>query len=435
MWFAVLAVLGTTAGALLAYRGVRGAQQSEFEQRLERIASRAAAQIAPSDVRDPRVRSSVSAAYTALSTLIGPLPATADLLDAAIVDPSRVTLVDARQREELEGLPSALDSIARPTFDRAFAGRAAVSPPYERGHVARRAAVAPILDEHGVAGVVAIEAEAAYLPVLADLRRTLVLIALVSALAVAVLALLFARAAASGARLEQRLTRAENLAAMGRLTATLAHEIKNPLAIIRGSAERLGRLDAEARRMADYVVEEVDRLGKTVERYLQFARGDQAGEGAAAGERGDALGALDQTLDLLEGELRQRRVALERAGERPAEWVVALDNESLKQVYLNLILNALEAMPEGGTLSIAGALRGGRLELTLADTGSGIAPETLRRAGDPFFTTKAQGTGLGLFLTRRLVAGAGGQLEIRSTLGRGTACVLRWPRQKGAARS
>ena len=93
---------------------MRGALEREFESRLERIVRRAASQIAPADLRDPAVRSSESAPYTALQTLIGPLPATADLMDAAIVDSARVTLVDAREREEIEGLPSTLDSIARP---------------------------------------------------------------------------------------------------------------------------------------------------------------------------------------------------------------------------------------------------------------------------------------------------------------------------------
>ncbi|HTM57150.1 MAG TPA: ATP-binding protein [Candidatus Udaeobacter sp.] len=426
-------MLVTALGATFAYRGVRTALETEFESRLERIVRRAASQIAPADIRDPAVRSTESASYTALQTLIGPLPATADLVDAVIVDSARVTLVDAREREEIEGLPSVLDSLARPAFDRAFAGHAAVSTPYLRDHSVRRAAVAPIGDEHGHAlAVVAIEAEAAYLGALADLRHTLLLIALVSLLAITVLAALFIRVAASTARLERRLSRAENLAAMGRLTATLAHEIKNPLAVIRGSAERLGKLEPEARRMSDYVVEEADRLAKTVSRYLEFARG-----GVADGEAGDPIEALDQTLNLLDGEFRDRHVTVARSAvEAPAgrgSPRVALDRDSLKQVYLNLILNALEAMPDGGTLTVAAGEHAGKIEVALTDTGAGIPEETLRRIGSPFFTTKARGSGLGLFLTRRLVQSAGGELEIRSEVGRGTTCVVRWPRRKGGA--
>ena len=208
---------------------------------------------------------------------------------------------------------------------------------------------------------------------------------------------------------------------MGRLTATLAHEIKNPLAIIRGSAQRLSKLAPDARRMADNVVEETDRLSRTVGRYLQFARP------AGGGDRGDAVTALDATLALLEGEMAARQVEVHRA-ESPHEAEVPLDTESLRQVYLNLLLNALEAMPEGGRLDVAVSESRGKVEVTLADSGVGIAPQSMRELGQPFASTKAQGSGLGLFLTRRLLESAGGTLEIESTVGQGTRCTVRLPR-------
>ena len=107
-----------------------------------------------------------------------------------------------------------------------------------------------------------------------------------------------------------------------------------------------------------------------------------------------------------------------------------LDNESLKQLYLNLILNALDAMPKGGTLTVETAERPGRFEIVIADDGEGIPAGTLRRLGSPFFTTKASGSGLGLFLARRLAAAAGGDLRIRSEVGRGTTCAVRLPRRR-----
>ena len=307
------------------------------------------------------------------------------------------------------------------------AGDTAVSELYRRDGRLLRASFAPVRDSaDAVAGVVAIEAEASYVPMLAGLGRTMSLIALISVIAIALLAFFMIRAEWSAGRLERRLSRAENLAAMGRLTATLAHEIKNPLAIIRGSAERLKKLEPEAQRMADFVIEESDRLTKTVARYLQFARGRDD-----TTESGDAVAALDATLDLLEGEFKARHVRLERTADGPRPAPVALDNESLKQVYLNLILNAVEAMPEGGELRIGEVERHGRIEVSISDQGGGIPPETLARLGSPFYTTKAQGSGLGLFLTRRLVQTSGGELKIQSEPGRGTTCVLRFPRMKG----
>ena len=109
---------------------------------------------------------------------------------------------------------------------------------------------------------------------------------------------------------------------------------------------------------------------------------------------------------------------------------MALDNESLKQLYLNLILNALEAMPRGGRLAVSMVERTGRVEVGIADDGAGIMAGTLKRLGNPFFTTKATGSGLGLFLARRLAESAGGELRIQSEVGRGTTCTVRFPRRR-----
>lgn len=413
------------ATAYFAFHGVERALTTEFEHRLERIATTAANQIAASDIIDARLREE-GGAYGSIQVQLATLRASTDVVSATVLDSARITLVDALARDNLEGLPSELDSLAGPALERAFAGHAAVSSPFPRGRTILRAAFAPIAEGGRVRGVVAIEAEASYLGVLNDLRNTLSAIALVSLLAIAVLAMLFVRLAGSAARLERRLSRSENLVAMGRLTATLAHEIKNPLAIIRGSAQRLGKLEPEAQRMAQFVIEEIDRLTSTVTRYLQFARSEEP-----TGQAGDALATLGATLDLLEGEFAARRVVLERPVPAPSGVRVALDNESLKQVYLNLILNALEAVPEGGHVRVSVTERGDRIEIAIRDDGPGMDREMLKKVGSPFHTTKARGSGLGLFLTRRLVASAGGKLEIESEPGRGTTCIVRLTRERG----
>jgi signal transduction histidine kinase len=322
--------------------------------------------------------------------------------------------------------PSPLDSLAHEAFARALAGSPTVTSIYRTAGQERRAGLAPIRADGRVAGVIAVESQIDYLGVLDEFRRTILLVTLLSALGITVLALVIIRVVGSAARLERRLSRAENLAAMGRLTATLAHEIKNPLAIIRGSAERLGKLDPESGRWAQSVVEETDRLTRTVGRYLQFARGETEPSGP-----GDAARALNETLDLLEGEFRARQATLARPESPPASLPVRLDNESLKQVFLNLMLNALEAVGQGGRLAVAVAERRGGIEVSFADDGPGIPAETLRQLGNPFITTKARGSGLGLFLSRRLVRSAGGELEIVSAVGRGTTCTVRLPRRRG----
>ena len=419
----MVVVLVTAGSSWLAFRGVSRALAREFSGRVERAAATAAHEIGPGDVAEARLREAGSG-YLAVQVQLVTLRAATGVADASLLDTAGVTLVDARDGEPAEGIASPLDTVAHTAVAHALAGRTAVTPPYRRGGEMLQAGLAPVRDDHGhVIGAVAVEAVPAYVRVVGDLGRTLLLVTLGALVGMAVLTALVLRAAVSSTALERRLTRAENLAAMGHLTATLAHEIKNPLAVIRGSAQRLGRLEGESARMAGFIVEESDRLSHTVARYLQFARGERAPGGS-----GDAIETLEATLGLLEGEFTAREVALARAGMPPRPAPVRLDNESLKQLWLNLILNALEASPRGGTLTVEAGERGGRIEVAIADQGGGFAPDVLRQWGQPFVTTKASGTGLGLFLARRLAESAGGELKIASTPGRGATCAVRLPR-------
>jgi signal transduction histidine kinase len=425
--FAGFAVLVTGLLSWLSYRAVHDALTRQFRARLVTVASTLASQVSPEDVADARRVGDEGAGFAHLQVLLEELRATAGVANASVFDSAGIVLYDVRDPSRHRAVTPL---AARDPEAYAGARRGAVrlgGPVRENGELLEHA-IAPVRDDAGAyAGAVAVEAVVDYLPALADFRRSLLLITGVLVVAMCALGALLVRSAWSSARLEHRLSRAENLAAMGRLTATLAHEIKNPLAIIRGSADRLGKLEPEAERMRGFVIEEVDRLTRTVARYLQFARG--SGETPAAD--GDAGEALRATLDLLEGELRARRIAVERTEGTEAPAPVRIDAESLKQVYVNLILNAAEAMPEGGRLTLSRADRGDRVVVAVADQGPGIAKETLAKLGNPFFSTKAQGTGLGLFLTRRLLESAGGALEIDSAPGRGTTCRVVLPRRKG----
>ena len=421
-------MLATLTLSWFSYVGVRSALENEFERRLSSVAAATASQISSDDIADAHLLGEDGTGYANLEVQLQALRATTGLANASLFDSAHTVIFDCRG-PEFQREPTRLDSVAGDEVLAALAGRAVVTRPFRLAGVPYRAGLSPVVGPGArVAGVVAVEGRVDYLAVLSRFRRGLLLTALVIALAVAVLAALRIRVGLAAERLERRLARAENLAAMGRLTATLAHEIRNPLAIIRGSAQRLGKLAPEAERMAGFIVDESDRLSRTVTRYLQFARVRETPDGAA--EAGDAAAALHATLELLDGEFRARKVAVERH-DLDAAAPVSLDAESLKQVFLNLILNALEAMPEGGRLDLKRSERAGKFEFTISDTGMGVAPEIASRIGDPFFTTKATGSGLGLFLTRRLVQSSGGDLEIRGEPGRGTTCVVRLPRRRG----
>jgi len=432
--FAVAAVLVTGLLGWVAYHGVRNALAAEFARRLEALARTAASQVSAADIHDTQLLGEDGTGYLSLQVLLEELRSSTGLVSAATLDSAGSTLYDTRGAEH-QHEPNPLVRLAPSAITDALQGKAVVTDVYEVGGQEFRSGLAPITDAVGskrVLGALVVDSRLDYLPVLAELRRTVLLATLLSVFGIVVLAVVNIRVVGSAAQLERRLSRAENLAAMGRLTATLAHEIKNPLAIIRGSAERLGKLDPESRRWADSVVEESDRLARTVSRYLQFARGEEA----TAGE-GDAARALGETLDLLEGEFRSRHAILQRPEPAPEALPVALDNESLKQVFLNLMLNALEALGEGGRLVVSVEEEAARVAVRFADDGPGIPPETLRQLGSPFVTTKATGSGLGLFLSRRLVQAAGGTLEIASDTkqgGRGTVCTVRLPRRESGAR-
>ena len=422
--FAAAAAIVTVLSTALSYVGLRAAFEREFDAALVKVDTTAAFELSAKDLSDLGPLGPDGNAYLALQAQLDMFRALSGVDNFAFVDSAGNTAYDVRRGELAELQPSPYDSLAHGALRRALAGAFAIAPIYGEGG-GSRAAFAPVRQEGRVLGVVVAESRPAWRPELLRLRRRLIVIALVSVAAIAVLAGILMRGTARQIALERRLSRSENLAAMGRLTATLAHEIRNPLAIIRGSAKRMGRLEPEAQSLADSLVEEVDRLGRTLTRYLEFARGE-----SAPSETGDAAAALTATLDLLEGEFRARRCVLER-GPIAAGAVVALDPESLKQVCLNLALNALEAMPEGGRVRAGLETRAGHAELTVHDEGPGIPAAVLQRLGEPFLTTKAQGTGLGLFLTRRLVERAGGRLEAVNAPGGGAAVTVRLPLVRG----
>lgn len=431
--FALGAMLVTVLSSWLAYHRVREAFRRDFARRLEDVARTAASQIAPNEVDEVRRYGQEADLYGNVVELFVSLRQAGGVADVSLVDTTGLVLADAT-RSGLEGRVSPLLTVGDSAWAMARAGRVAASPVYPAAGTenGRRAAVAPVFGVPGgphVVALVAVEADIDYEGTLGGLRRSLAIAALVSLGALALLATFFVRLALSSTRLELRLTRAQNLAAMGQMTATLAHEIRNPLGVIRNAATRLGQLDPEARTMADFVVEEADRLNRTLNRYLEFARGgEEPGVGA---EAGDARQALRATLNLLEGEMRLRGVALESHGVGEGSAPVRLDNEALKQIFLNLVLNALDAMPDGGRLCVAMAEQRGRYEITLEDSGAGMTPDVLRRAGEPFFTTKARGSGLGLVLSKRLLVAGGGDLRLESQVGRGTACTVALPRHGG----
>lgn len=225
----------------------------------------------------------------------------------------------------------------------------------------------------------------------------------------------------------KRLYRAERLATAGELAAGAAHEIRNPLTSIRSAIQYLrGDYPAESDRamLIDEVLSEVDRIDGIVEGLLSFAR-----PRAARFESIDLAALLRQTVTLISARAEDQGIALElhATGPLPATG----DPDLLRQLFLNLFLNALQATPHGGTLRISASTDRRMTMVRITDTGHGIAPENLERIFAPFFTTKGEGTGLGLSIGYGIVERHGGEIEVESEVGRGTTMIVRLPGRNG----
>jgi two-component system sensor histidine kinase HydH len=224
--------------------------------------------------------------------------------------------------------------------------------------------------------------------------------------------------------LEAQVRQSEKMAAVGRLAAGVAHEVRNPLSSMRGLARFLARGLDEASREAEYLkvmVNEIDRLNRVVTGLLDFARPRQPDLA-----RLDLNDVIRHTLGLVRDDARHQGVDLAEAlADDPV--LVLADRDQATQAILNILLNGLEAMPQGGRLTVASAADDGYGRVVVADTGPGIPPEDRSRLFDPFFTTKKQGTGLGLAQVARIMEAHGGRVTVDEAHPAGAAFSLYFP--------
>jgi two-component system sensor histidine kinase HydH len=228
-----------------------------------------------------------------------------------------------------------------------------------------------------------------------------------------------------------RLVQSEKLAALGQLATAIAHEVRNPLAIIRSAAQGLGESaspdDAEAHRACSFITAEIDRLSNVIGSLLAFARPPQLAPRAVP-----VRGLFDRALLLADEELRATGLHVRRqeAADLPA---VNADPDLVCQVLLGLLANAVAAVPAGGEIGLEARRADNVVELAVADSGPGVAPELRERIFEPFFTTRPRGTGLGLAVARQIVEAHGGKIDVRERAGGGARFVIRLPVAAGAA--
>jgi signal transduction histidine kinase len=230
---------------------------------------------------------------------------------------------------------------------------------------------------------------------------------------------------------DEVITRENRLSSLGELAASIAHEIKNPLISIEGFAKRIGTADdpAKIREYASLIKRESERLSAVLVRLLDFSRMAEPKR-----EHIDVNGIVEDTILFTEHHLTKFRnisLTIDKAGNLPK---ILADKVHVQQALVNIIMNAAQAMPEGGPLTIrTGRTNGDYAWISVTDKGVGIEAGDLEKVFQSFFTTKAkgEGTGLGLSLTKKLVEANGGKIEVESVKGEGSTFRLLFPIVRG----
>ncbi|MFZ0431412.1 MAG: ATP-binding protein, partial [Candidatus Acidiferrales bacterium] len=233
------------------------------------------------------------------------------------------------------------------------------------------------------------------------------------------------------ARLEEQMIQTEKLTSLGLLAAGVAHEVNTPLAVISNYIQMLAKqipADDPRQKTIDRIVKQTFRASEIVNNLLNFSR-----TGAAQLVQLDLNSVLEETLTLVQHPFKSAQVNVIKNYTQELPPVLG-SMTRLQQVFLNLFMNARDAMPGGGMLEVRTWARNGSVEVEVTDTGSGISPEHLHRIFDPFFTTKAtgRGTGLGLSVSYGIIKEHAGKVDVRSTPGKGTSFRLEFPAARKA---
>jgi signal transduction histidine kinase len=363
-----------------------------------------------------------------------------DSLETALVDDTVQELLRARDEHELSNVvvvsPGGrtfvdLAGLSQPgdlnpfleldvaAVNLARAGLPAYTTLYRVGEFYMKSAYAPVFSSSSnqVVAILGVEAGAAFFARLRELANLMVVISVGNATVVGVLGFLFYRQSRSLDRAQAAMLERENLAALGRMVATVAHEIRNPLSIIRASAERMQRKRAIDDEALSYITEEVDGLDRVLTGYLEFAHARPAEFVPVS-----LSASVGRATAAVEAERAHKRVEVNQRMPE-ADVVVRGDERRIRQAVLNVLLNAVQAAPEGGRIEVSLARADHEIRLTIADNGPGIDPAHAAEVARPFFTTKVDGSGLGLSVVRAVMEEHGGSFDIASDAG-GTRVTL-----------
>jgi signal transduction histidine kinase len=348
-----------------------------------------------------------------------------DLLNIFLIDESLRFIVNIREPQSA-GQPFPFFALDESEIQSAFNGIPAQTHLYTAGSAHLKSAYAPVYDRNGIIrAVLGVEADARFFHALTTYQRTLLFINGLSLLAIIAIVVAGIALNRYAVKLEQNTARTATFALLGEMSASLAHDLRNPLATILAATENIRlRYNLNEDRTFDYIKEQIERMNWIITNYLSIGTSK-----SGPPEPVDIVKLFDEALTSLSTEIRKHNITVETIlqGLPP----ITGSPPQLRQLFINLLLNAIQAQPDGGSIRISGEIQqSGRQKsvvVKITDQGPGIPEKLRRRVFEPFFTTKEKGSGLGLFIARRIVELHNGKIAIAGKSGKGTTIEVKLP--------
>ncbi len=425
-------------GSWVLLQLVRESKEADFEKRLLSVGTTAGVVIGMQDYRLPEAALIEEyqdyPAYQDLQQLLRKIRTINSLRGAMVLDTEGQVLVDARRRLDI-GSPHPFIEIDQDELQQAAGGSPAVTPYYSMGNVPHKRAYIPVNAPDGtLLYVLRLEAGVDYFEELDVLKQHLYWIGGIGTLLLGIIALIFYRLLSRLIRAEEMVAKTERFQALGTMASAVAHEVRNPLGIIRASAEEIKEEaendDPVSLSLLDDIIIECDRINREIYNFLKWGSSSDAGEEEGKGISEISLNAtLRELVRSFETMALRRNVSVELSLPED-EVTITIDPIPFRQALFNLILNSLEACGNEDMIRVALIAQSAKTELVrleISDTGMGMTRRQLKRAFDPFYTTKRHGTGLGLSIARRIIEQSGGTLSVDSKPGKGTRITIMIP--------
>jgi len=399
----------------------------ELENRLSAIAGLVARQVQTTVFPDLVSGEQSLTAKSYIDPLIDNLPGEVNVQNIFLIDRRFQTLKSNHDvfapGEEISYLTGDSSEVQR-----AWKGEVASSPVDTLAGNRFKAAYAPVRDSRGeIVCLVVVEASADFLNLLQPARRQLVIGGIVGAAVVIVFVFFLYKTLLDFLRTQENLRRSERLATMGQMAATVAHEIRNPLGIIKSTAYVLRQRyenSAQPDELFEFIPSEVRRLNHLVNDFLSLARDKQLNFSPS-----DLVKTVEKAITMVRSDEQANGVTWNFSSATPS-LILPHDEEAITQVLLNLLLNAIQALDGKGNLEVAlleKVEKGKKFaHIVVTDDGPGL-PEEAEKIFEPFFTTKTKGSGLGLAVCKQLIEKHGGRIAAESEKGKGTAIHLWLP--------